>query len=49
METFFKHHVNILGKIFILIADTLRLVQKKENTCMSLFDTFIYFNIKLII
>ena len=48
VDTFFKHRVNILGKILLLIADTLRLVRKKENIYMFLFDAFLYFNIKLI-
>ena len=47
--TFFKHRVYILGKIYLLIADTLWLVGKIENTWKVLFDTFLYFNMKLII
>ena len=47
-DTFFEHH-NILGKIYLLIADTSRLVGKIENKCMLLFGIFLYFNMKLII
>ena len=45
---FCEHHVNILGKTYLLIADTLWLVGKKK-ICMFLIDTFLYFNMKLII
>ena len=48
-DTFFEHCVSILGKIYLLIADTLWLVGKKENACMFLFDAFLYFNMKLVI
>ena len=48
-DTFFEHRVNILGKIYLLIADTLWLVGKIENTWMFLLDTFLYFNMKFII
>ena len=48
VDTSFEHRVNILGKIYLLIADTILLVGKKENTCIFLFDTFLYFNMKLI-
>ena len=40
--------MNILGRIYLLIADTILLVGKKENICMFLFETFLYFNMKLI-
>ena len=46
---FFAHRVSILGKIYVLIAETLWFVGKKENTCIILFDTFLYFNMKLMI
>ena len=48
-DTFFESHVIILDKIYLLVADTILLVEKKENTSMFLFETFLYFNIKLII
>ena len=48
-DTFFEHRVNILSKIYLLIADTLWLVGKIGNSRMFLFDTFLYFNMKLII
>ena len=47
-EAFFEHRVNILGNIYLLIADTLWLVGKIENTSMFLFDAFFYFDMKLI-
>ena len=47
-DTSFEHRMNILGKIYLLIANTIWLVGKKESTCMFLFDTFLYFNMKLI-
>ena len=46
---FFEHHVNILGKIYALIADTLWLVGKIENTYLFSFEALLYFNMKLII
>ena len=48
-DTFFEHRMNILDKTDLLIANTLWLVGKKENTCMFLIDTFPYLNMKLII
>ena len=48
-DTFFESHVIILDKIYLLVADTILLVEKKENTSMFLFETFLYFNRKLII
>ena len=47
--TFFEHRENILGKICLLIANTIWLVRKKENTYTFLFNTFLYFNTKVII
>ena len=49
VDTAFEHRWNILGKIFLLIADPLWFVRKKGNTCIFLFDTFLSFNMKLII
>ena len=37
-DTFFEHHVNMLGKIYLLTEDTLWFVGKKENTSTFLFD-----------
>ena len=48
-DTFLGDRVNILGKIFLLIVGTLWLIWKKKNTWMFLFDTFLYFNMRLII
>ena len=48
-DTFFEYRVNNLGKIYLLIVDTLWLVGKIENTRMFLFYTFLFFNMKLII
>ena len=48
-DTFFEHRVKILGKIYLLIADTLCLVGEIENTWMFLFGTFRYSNMKPII
>ena len=45
----FEHRVNILGKIYLLLADTSMIGWEKENTCTFLFDAFLYFNMKLII
>ena len=46
---FFEQRLNILGKTYMLTADTLWLVGKKENRYMFLIGTFLYFNIKLVI
>ena len=40
--------MNILGKIYLLIAGILWLVGKKK-TCIFLIEAIIYFNVKLII
>ena len=48
-DNFYGHHVNILGKIYLLIVGTLWLVGKTENTCTFIYDTFLYFSMKLII
>ena len=44
---FSEHCVNILGKIYLLIVDTLWLDEKKEN--IHIFNWHIYFNMKFII
>ena len=48
-DSFFEDHVNILGKTYVLIAEILWLVGKKDNAWMFLVDAFLYFNMKLII
>ena len=40
VDTFSEHRVNILGKIYLLLATTLSLVGKKEN--MHIFNRHIY-------